>query len=122
MRPVLQPLHHTWRRRFRRGGGHGRSAAREGDEPRQAHRPGRRPGLHRPPAHRGRPPTRQLAGIAGIQLRPGQGGYVTVRIDRRSVSYVDEGRDAWVTSKGRMPVDVGTSADDTRFAGWLSVR
>ncbi|WP_405770768.1 glycoside hydrolase family 3 C-terminal domain-containing protein [Streptomyces sp. NBC_00080] len=67
-------------------------------------------------------PSRQLAGFRGLEVKPGQEGHATIAVDRRSVSYFDEGRDAWVTPRGRTPVYVGTSAADARLAGWLNVR
>lgn len=67
-------------------------------------------------------PSRQLAGFDGVRLSPGQNGHVTLTIKRRSVSYFDEARDAWVTPKGRVPVYVGTSSADAHFAGWVDVR
>jgi beta-glucosidase len=65
---------------------------------------------------------KQLAGFAKVHLRPGERRSVTVRIDRRDLSYWDADRDRWVTPTGKVPVHVGSSSRDLRLTGHIRVR
>ena len=67
-------------------------------------------------------PVRALAGFARVTLAPGERRTVTVHVDRHALSYWDEERDRWVRPHGAVPVYVGRSAADVRFAGEITVR
>jgi beta-glucosidase len=62
-------------------------------------------------------PPRQLAGFAKVTLDPGDSERVTVTVSRRSLSYFDTDRSAWVTPGGRVPIYVGSSSRDIRLTG-----
>ncbi len=66
-------------------------------------------------------PPRQLAGFAKVTLDPGESERVTVTVSRRSLSYFDTGRSAWVTPGGRVPISVGSSSRDIRLTGAVTV-
>ena len=66
-------------------------------------------------------PPKQLAGFAKVTLDPGGRERVTVTLDRRAFSYFDEGRNAWVTPGGRVPIYVGSSSRDIRLTGSVTV-
>jgi beta-glucosidase len=66
-------------------------------------------------------PPKQLAGFAKVSLDPDGRERVTVSLDRRAFSYFDEGRNAWVTPGGRVPIYVGSSSRDIRLAGSVAV-
>jgi beta-glucosidase len=67
-------------------------------------------------------PTKQLAGYARVSLQPGATSKVTIDLDERALQYWDEATNAWVTPKGNVPVYVGTSVDDIRQAGQISIK
>ena len=66
-------------------------------------------------------PPRQLAGFAKATLDPGERERVTVTVDRRSLSYFDSARNAWVTPGGRVAISVGSSSRDLRLTGSVAV-
>src|SRR4051794_12343627 len=89
---------------------------------------GRRAGAEVVQAYIGKLPTavetesQQLAGFAKVYLKPGQQQYVTIRIDRRDLSYWDTNAHRWVTPTGNVPIHVGASSRDIRLTGQLTVR
>jgi beta-glucosidase len=66
-------------------------------------------------------PRKQLAGFAKVQLDPRGRERVTVSLGRGAFSYFDEGRNAWVTPGGRVPIYVGSSSRDIRLSGSVRV-
>ena len=89
---------------------------------------GKRAGAEVVQAYIGKLPTaietepQQLAGFAKVYLKPGQQQYVTIRIDRRDLSYWDSDADRWVTPTGDVPIHIGASSRDIRLTGHLTVR
>jgi beta-glucosidase len=89
---------------------------------------GKRAGAEVVQAYVGKLPTaietepQQLAGFGNVYLKPGQQQYVTIRIDRRDLSYWDSGADRWVTPTGDVPIRIGASSRDIRLTGHLTVR
>ncbi|OUM43328.1 hypothetical protein B8W73_05270 [Arthrobacter agilis] len=67
-------------------------------------------------------PAKQLAGYARVSLQPGARSKVTIELDERALQYWDTAADAWVTPTGAVPVYVGTSVDDIRQTGQITVR
>ena len=66
-------------------------------------------------------PARQLAGFGSITLDPGAIGTVTVDLDPRSLQYWDIDANAWVTPAGTVSIYVGSSVEDTRLVGEITV-
>jgi beta-glucosidase len=64
---------------------------------------------------------KQLAGFTRVVLRPGQATRVTVRIDRRDLSYWSVAQHAWVLTRGQRAILVGASARDIRLRGQARV-
>ncbi|MFG2592312.1 glycoside hydrolase family 3 protein [Streptomyces sp. NPDC048438] len=89
---------------------------------------GRRSGSHVVQVYVGHLPTkvdtpaRKLAGFAKVTLEPGERRTVTIPVNRRTLSYWDEGGSRWVTPTGKVPLYVGASAADTEYAGSAVVR
>jgi beta-glucosidase len=69
-----------------------------------------------------RTPPRQLAGFAKVSLEPGERRTVTVRLDRRSLSYWSTARGRWVTPKGKVRVFVGSNSRQVALRGWAHIR
>ncbi len=67
-------------------------------------------------------PARQLAGYGSITLPPGAAGTVNIDLDARSLQYWDIASGGWVTPTGQVPIYVGSSVDDTRLAGFITVQ
>src|SRR4029453_13797393 len=67
-------------------------------------------------------PVKQLAGVARVTLRPGEGRRVTVSLDRLSLSYWDSQADRWVTPAGQVAVLVGSSSRSIQLRGTLTIR
>ena len=66
-------------------------------------------------------PARQLAGYGSITLPPGGAGTVNITLDPRSLQYWDIASGGWVTPTGQVPIYVGSSVEDTRLAGFITV-
>ena len=64
-------------------------------------------------------PSLQLAGFGGIELQPGERGWVEIELDPRSLQYWDETTGDWVTPSGEVPIYVGSSVEDLRLEGTL---
>jgi beta-glucosidase len=60
---------------------------------------------------------KQLAGFTRVVLRPGQATRVTVRIDRRDLSYWSVAQHDWAVAGGRRAIFVGASSRDIRLRG-----
>jgi beta-glucosidase len=67
-------------------------------------------------------PPKQLAASARVTLAPGDHERVTVHVPRRSLSYWNAQRGAWVAPEGRVPLYVGSSSRDIRLEGEVYVR
>lgn len=67
-------------------------------------------------------PARQLAGFGSVTLSPGAIGSVNIDLDPRSLQYWDTDADAWVTPTGTVPIYVGSSVEDTRLVGSITVQ
>ncbi len=67
-------------------------------------------------------PAKQLAGFDRVSLQPGARSKVTIDLDERALQYWDTTTKGWVTPTGSVPVYVGTSVDDIRQAGQITVR
>ena len=87
---------------------------------------GRRAGAEVPQVYLGAPSqsppgvdfaTKQLAGFTRVALRPGEATRVTVRIDRRDLSYWSVAQHDWVVAEGRRTIFVGASSRDIRLHG-----
>jgi beta-glucosidase len=63
-----------------------------------------------------------LAGFERLELQPGCGKRVTIRIDARSLSYWSTERRRWVVATGRRVVYVGSSSRDIRLSGALTAQ
>jgi beta-glucosidase len=63
----------------------------------------------------------QLAGFTRVVLRPGQATRVTVRIDRRDLSYWSVAEHDWVVAGGQRAILVGASSRDIRLRGHARV-
>ncbi|MBP3043667.1 glycoside hydrolase family 3 C-terminal domain-containing protein [Arthrobacter jiangjiafuii] len=66
-------------------------------------------------------PDLALAGYGGITLEPGESGTVEIELDARSLQYWDEATGYWVTPTGEVPIYVGSSVEDLRLEGSLSL-
>ena len=64
-------------------------------------------------------PMKELKGFARVELKPGQTRRVTVKLDRRSLSYYDVPRRQWTAEPGSFDVLVGRSVDDIVLRGTL---
>ena len=62
-----------------------------------------------------------LAGFGSITLEPGERGRVDIQLDPRSLQYWDEAAGAWVTPTGEVPIYVGSSVEDLRLEGSLTI-
>lgn len=71
-------------------------------------------------------PPRQLLGWARLTLRPGQQRWATVPVapERADhlLGYWNGDADRWVTPRGRVPIEVGSSSRDLRLSGVMTVR
>ncbi|KAF6583046.1 MULTISPECIES: beta-glucosidase [Paenibacillus] len=66
-------------------------------------------------------PSRQLAGWAKVELKPGQEKKVRIELDPKALSYWDEKSKAWVMPSGEVPIYVGSSSQDTRLTGSVTI-
>lgn len=90
---------------------------------------GKRAGIETPQVYVGELPTevvntapRQLAGFTRVALAPGQSTSVTVQLDRASFSYWDSYADSWVTPRGTIDVQVGSSSEDIQLSDSVRVK
>ncbi|MDU0326371.1 glycoside hydrolase family 3 C-terminal domain-containing protein [Microbacterium sp. KSW2-21] len=65
---------------------------------------------------------RTLAGFARVTLAPGESKNVDVPVSLRSLQYWDVDGDRWVLPSGNISTYVGSSSDDIRAEGTLTVR
>lgn len=68
-----------------------------------------------------RMPPRQLKGFEKVRLKPGQRGRVSFNLDRRDLSYWDEGAGGWTVPAGTCRIMVGGSSRDIRLEGELEL-
>lgn len=66
-------------------------------------------------------PARQLAGYGSLALAPGATGSVDIKLDPRSLQYWDAETDSWATPTGSVPIYVGTSVEDAKLAGSITL-
>ncbi len=66
-------------------------------------------------------PPRALADFTRVVLGPGERRGVTLRADRRSLSYWSEAAGRWELAKGARPLWIGASSRDLRLAGHVEV-
>jgi beta-glucosidase len=59
-------------------------------------------------------PEKELKGYAKIKLKPGETRRVSLGIDKKSLAYWDESRQAWVAEAGRFEALVGSSSQGIR--------
>ncbi|HEX3763599.1 MAG TPA: fibronectin type III-like domain-contianing protein, partial [Kofleriaceae bacterium] len=64
---------------------------------------------------------KQLAGFTRVVLWPGQATRVTVRIDRRDLSYWSVAQHDWVVARGQRAILVGASSRDLRLRGKVRI-
>ena len=62
-------------------------------------------------------PYKELKGFDKVELLPGETKQVTVYLDRRSLSWYDAQKKAWVAEDGMYSVFVGASSRDVRLNG-----
>jgi beta-glucosidase len=91
---------------------------------------GRRAGAEVPQVYLGAPSQsppgvdfaeKQLAGFTRVVLWPGQATRVTVRIDRRDLSYWSVAQHDWVVARGQRAILVGASSRDLRLRGKVRI-
>lgn len=63
---------------------------------------------------------KQLAGVARVELVPGEERHVTVHVDRRALSYWSSTQHGWVLATGGRPLFIGASSRDVRLRGTLA--
>jgi beta-glucosidase len=86
---------------------------REGAEVAQVYVSDTHAGVPRPP--------KELKGFAKVTLRPGESRRVTVRLDRRSLSYYDPASRQWRADPGDFDVLVGRSSEQMELRGKLTL-
>ena len=57
-------------------------------------------------------PVKELKGFAKVNLKPGETQKVTLRIDRRSLSYYDLTKKQWTADPGQFAILIGSSSDN----------
>jgi len=72
----------------------------------------------RPPVVR---PDKELKAFAKVQLKPGETKTVTLALAPRSFAYYDPAAKAWLVTKGRYELLVGSSSRDIRLTGSVEV-
>ncbi|KAK5939464.1 beta-glucosidase [Knufia obscura] len=72
------------------------------------------PSINRPP--------KELKGFTKVHLKKGESATATVKLSKKyATSFWDEGRDSWVSEKGKYTVLVGSSSADTPLSGEFEV-
>jgi len=66
-------------------------------------------------------PPRELKGFAKVSLRPGESRRVTVRLDRRALSYYDVASKQWRADPGDFDILVGRSSEQIELRGKLKL-
>ncbi|WP_462409497.1 beta-glucosidase H [Neobacillus sp. Marseille-QA0830] len=66
-------------------------------------------------------PIKQLAGFAKVNLAPGKQQRVTITLDPKALSYWDETTHKWVMPTGKVPIYVGSSSEDIRLSGNVTI-
>ncbi len=66
-------------------------------------------------------PSRQLAGWSKVELKLGQEKKVRIELDPKAFSYWDEKSKAWVMPAGEVPIYVGSSSQDLRLTGSVTI-
>jgi len=64
---------------------------------------------------------KQLAGFQKIELQPGKQGRITIQLDSKAFSYYDEATNEWVMPSGEVPIYVGSSSQDIRLTGSVTI-
>ncbi|MDX1523148.1 MAG: fibronectin type III-like domain-contianing protein, partial [Anaerolineae bacterium] len=59
-------------------------------------------------------PPKELKGFAKVDLKPGETTTVSLTLDRQSLAYWDDAKQAWVAEAGVFAVLVGSSSQDIR--------
>ena len=65
---------------------------------------------------------KQLAGFRRLDLNPGEGRTITIRVATRELSYWADEKSAWVAATGARSVLVGSSSRDIRLRGAFTPR
>jgi beta-glucosidase len=64
----------------------------------------------------------QLAGFRRLDLNPGEGRTITIRVDKRQLSYWSDQESDWLLATGARSVLVGSSSRDIRLRGTFAPR
>jgi beta-glucosidase len=73
--------------------------------------------------HSGVPrPAKELKGFAKVKLKPGEARRISVKLDRRALSYFDEKSKKWKATPGEFTVLVGRSSQAIELRGGLTLR
>ncbi|MDO7907643.1 glycoside hydrolase family 3 C-terminal domain-containing protein [Paenibacillus sp. JX-17] len=65
--------------------------------------------------------SKNLAGFAKVELKPGKQQRVSIQLDPKAFSYWDEKQDKWVTPSGKVAVYVGSSSRDVKLQGSVTL-
>lgn len=66
-------------------------------------------------------PEKQLAGFEKVELKAGKQKSVKIKLDPKAFSYYDETKNEWVMPSGEVPVYVGSSSEDIRLEGTVTL-
>jgi beta-glucosidase len=66
-------------------------------------------------------PEKQLAGFEKVELKAGKQQPVKIKLDPKAFSYYDEEKNEWVMPSGEVPIYVGSSSQDTRLEGTITL-
>ncbi|MFP7492415.1 glycoside hydrolase family 3 C-terminal domain-containing protein [Terribacillus saccharophilus] len=66
-------------------------------------------------------PEKQLAGFEKVELAPGKQTSVKIKLDPKAFSYYDEDKEEWVMPSGKVHVYVGSSSEDIRLQGTVTL-
>jgi beta-glucosidase len=67
-------------------------------------------------------PEKELGGFAKVTLEPAESRSVSVRLDRRALSFWEDRRGRWLAEKGKFSVMVAASAADVRLRGEIELK
>ncbi len=66
-------------------------------------------------------PPKELKGFAKVELQPGESKQVEFRLDQRALSFYDPSRAGWVAEPGEFRVLMGSSSQDIRLEGSITL-
>lgn len=66
-------------------------------------------------------PLKQLAGFAKVSLEPNKQKHVEIELDSKSLSFWDDNKDNWIMPTGTVPIYVGSSSQDIRLIGNITI-